>query len=152
MAELDTLFPDRKVGDLTVRPYNFGQMGTALRILAPFTSALDLSTAEMSLESINLPVLMYAATDGDCQGIFELCAMACGENIDFVKALDSERGMELLKATWEVSISPEIERIRKKFVPKDQAAKGKKKAKATGGPIQSSSSPGLDLPEKILTD
>lgn len=114
-SEIEVLFPERKVGNYTVKPFTFGQIGAALRIMTPYLAGIDLSAGEFSIESINLPVLMYAMTEGDCAGVFELVAMATGEPLEDIKALPSAEGFDLLQGVWEVAIAPTFELFKKKF-------------------------------------
>lgn len=121
-TEVEILFPERKVGDYIVKPFTFGQVGAALRIMTPYLAGVDLSAKEFSLKSINLPILMYAMTEGDCAGVFELISMGTGENIEHVKGLPPDVGFDLLQAVWEVSIQPTFELFKKKFQPEKPEA------------------------------
>lgn len=114
-TEVEILFPERKVGDYIVKPFTFGQVGSALRIMTPYLAGVDLSATEFSLSSINLPILLYAMTEGDCAGVFELVSMATGENLEHVKALPAAEGFDLLAGVWEVAILPTFELFKKKF-------------------------------------
>lgn len=118
-TEIEVLFPESKVGDYIVRPFTFGQVGTALRIMTPYLAGIDLSTAEFNLSSINLPILIYAMTEGDCAGVFELVSMATGENLEHVKNLPPNVGFDLLQAVWEVAIAPTFALFKKKFQPEN---------------------------------
>ncbi len=113
--EIEVIFPEKKIGDYVVKPFTFGQVGTALRIMTPYLAGIDLSAGELSISAINLPVLMYAMTEGDCEGAFELCAMATGENVEHIKALPAVDGLDLLQGVWDVAIKPTFELFKKKF-------------------------------------
>jgi hypothetical protein len=112
--EIEVIFPEKKINDFMVKPFTFGQVGTALRIMTPYLAGVDLS-AGFTLESINLNVLMYALTAGDCEGAFELCAMATGEKLESIKALPAADGLDLLQGVWDVAIKPTFELFKKKF-------------------------------------
>jgi hypothetical protein len=114
-SETEILFPIRKVGDFFVQPFTFGQLGAALRILAPCVSSLDTSAGQFDIASINLAVLIYAVTENDSAAAFELMHLATGADVDRIKALPIEDGFDLLKAVFEVAIAPAFEVFKKKF-------------------------------------
>lgn len=140
-TEVEILFPERKVGDYIVKPFTFGQVGAALRIMTPYLAGVDLSVAEFSLSSINLSILMYAVTEGDCAGAFELVSMATGENVEHIKGLDAVTGFDLLQATWDVAIAPTFDLFKKKFQPEKP-----KVPPASPQPLSTSSEPDLVEP------
>ena len=116
-TELETVFPlEREVCGFTVRPYTFGQMGKVLRIIAPYTAGIDLSNLDASMQSLNLNVLIYAVTDGDCAGIYELITLATDSTLEQIEPLSFESGIELLTAVWEVSVKPELDRLGKRLL------------------------------------
>jgi hypothetical protein len=112
-SEMQVHFPGQKVGDYVVKPFTLGQIGTALRILTPCIAGFDVNN--LTIESVNLPILMYALTANDCADVFELVSMATGENLEHIKELPADIGFDLLKAVWEVSIIPTLTLFKKKF-------------------------------------
>lgn len=137
-TETEILFPETQIklssGAITVvSPFNFGQTGRALRILAPVSSALDIQITggELSFANVNVAVLVYALTENDCEGAFELVVLSTGMPIESIKKLSNEDGFALLKAVFEVAIMPTLDLLKKQMG-------GKKVAPAKDGQITSS--------------
>jgi hypothetical protein len=130
-SELDVLQPEKKIGGLTVSPFKFGQLGTALRVLAPLSVSLDPSAADMGLSAINLPAIAYAVTDNDCMGIYELVALATNQPIEIIQDLTVEEGTTLLAEVYKTAIAPALQEIVKKL-PLKKVGKAKGESKTTG--------------------
>jgi hypothetical protein len=117
-SENETILPNEYVGQFEVAPFTFGQIGKALKIFTPYLSAVDLSIGTLGLENINLNVMMYAVTEDDCAGIFELAAMTTGESVETIKALSTADGIALMESVWKVAIAPAMEEFKKKLPAK----------------------------------
>lgn len=117
--EAEILFPEATclIGGekITVSPFNFGQTGKALKILVPLSASVDLDFAngELEISKINLNVFLYAVTDGDCEGVFDLVSMATSKPIDWVKSLPGADGTKLLKMVYETAIKPMLAELKK---------------------------------------
>jgi hypothetical protein len=123
-SDLEILFPgmDVKAGGetVTVKPFKFGQLAKAVKLLRPITDAVrDTGIAGMNGSGfvlaadwpLRLPELM---ADGG-EPLLEFVAFAVAKPREWLDTLDADEGVELTKTVFEVNSSFFVSRIAPKL-------------------------------------